>query len=157
MVISRRILKIKIYIKVQLGIWLENLRGSLFFANFEKLTMTRMYSLEFLIKPLWQSKFSLKLESCSLQLFFQHSTLIHWILLVNDQSTFYDIRRLPICINIKAFNHVNRNNRTFWKHFWNIWDFILLLAENDSALKVSSQTSLRGLVAYEPIAYKNKV
>ena len=29
-----------------------------------------------------------------------------------------------------------KNNWPFWKHFWNIWNFILLFTKEDSALKV---------------------
>ena len=44
----------------------------------------------------------------------------------------------------------------FWKHFWNIWIFILLLIENDSALKVAEQIPFRGFVIYKPVANKKE-
>ena len=71
-------------------------------------------------------------------------------MLNKDQSSFYKICSLAICINIKAFSSINR------KHFWSIWKIILLLTENDSALKVAKQVTFRGLVAHKPVAYKNK-
>ena len=49
------------------------------------------------------------------------------------------------------------NTWTFWKYFWNIWDFILLLTEGDSPLKVAKQNTFQRLVAYKPVAYKKKV
>ena len=65
-----------------------------------------------------------------------HSSLT--LPLVKDQSSFYEIRSLAICINIKVLNRVNRvNSWTLWKYFWNIWNFILLLTDDDSALKVA--------------------
>ena len=45
-------------------------------------------------------------------------------------------------------------NWTFWKHFWNIWNFILLLGEDDSALKVAQQIKFHGLVGCKAFAYK---
>ena len=39
---------------------------------------------------------------------FHHLSLAYCILLVKDQSGFYQIRGLGICINIKAFNWVYR-------------------------------------------------
>ena len=54
--------------------------------------------------------------------------------LLNDQSSFYEIRSLAIYININAFNWVNRKRWTFKKHFLNI---IMLLSEDDSVPKVA--------------------
>ena len=39
--------------------------------------------------------------------------------------------------------------------FWNIWNFILLLTEDDSVLKVALKITFQGLAAYKPAAYKN--
>ena len=69
---------------------------------------------------------------------------------------FYEIRSPDICTKIKGFNRVNENNGTFWKYFWNIWNFKLLLTEDDSALKVASKITFRGLVAYRTVAYIKK-
>ena len=48
------------------------------------------------------------------------------------------------------------NSWTFWKHFLNIWNFILLLSVGDSALKDAKQNTFRRLVTYEPVAYKKR-
>ena len=48
------------------------------------------------------------------------------------------------------------NNWTFRKHLLDICNFILLFTGNDVALKVAWKITLRGLVAYKPVAYKNK-
>ena len=55
---------------------------------------------------------------------------------------------LAICIGLIE------NRRTFWKHFWNIWNFKLLLGEDDWSLTVAQQTKFHGLVGYKPAAYK---
>ena len=55
------------------------------------------------------------------------------ISLVKYQNSFYEIRNQFICIKIKAFNRFKENSWTFWKHFWNICNFILLLTEDDSS------------------------
>ena len=44
------------------------------------------------------------------------------------------------------------NSWTFKKHFWNIWNFILLLTEDDSALNVAWKIMFQWLVAYKPVA-----
>ena len=49
------------------------------------------------------------------------------------------------------------NSWASWKDFWNICNFILLLTEDDSALKVTSQITFLGLVANKPFANKNSV
>ena len=46
------------------------------------------------------------------------------------------IPSLAICINIKAFNRVDTNGLNILKTCWSIWNFILLLTEFHSALKV---------------------
>ena len=51
---------------------------------------------------------------------------------MKDQRSFYEIRSLAIFIIIKAFNRVNRKQL----NIWNIWDFISVLTEDDSALKI---------------------
>ena len=38
--------------------------------------------------------------------------------------------------------------------FWNIWNFILLLTEDDSVLKVALKITFQGLAACKPAAYK---
>ena len=55
-----------------------------------------------------------------------------------------------------AFNWVNRKQLNILEIFWKTWNFILLLTEDDSALKVASQIMLRVLVTYKSIAYKQK-
>ena len=82
------------------------------------------------------------------------SAFVIEMLLVKDQSSFYEIRSLAICINIKALNRVHRNSWIFWKHFCNIWNFILPLVEDYLALKLASQIAFLELVAYKPVAYK---
>ena len=63
--------------------------------------------------------------------------MTYCIPLVKDQSSFYEIRSLAICLNIKAFNRANRKQFNILKYFWNIWKILLLLTEDDSALKVA--------------------
>ena len=48
---------------------------------------------------------------------FQHSSLTSYIPLVKDQSSFYEICSPTICINIKAFNQVNRKQLNILKTF----------------------------------------
>ena len=54
---------------------------------------------------------------------FQYSPLIYYILLVKDESSFYEIFGIAICINIKAFNRVKRKQQnilqTFLEHLKN--------------------------------------
>ena len=44
-----------------------------------------------------------------------------------------------LCIKIKTFNQVNRKRLKIQKKKknWNNWNFVLLLPENDSVLKVA--------------------
>ena len=49
------------------------------------------------------------------------------------------------------------NRWIFWKQFWNIWSFILLLAEDDLALKIAEQITFRRTVAYKGVACKTGV
>ena len=60
-----------------------------------------------------------------------HLSLTYCIPLVRDQSRFYKICSLAICINIKAFNCVNRKQFKILKNLWNIWKIILLLTEDE--------------------------
>ena len=46
---------------------------------------------------------------------FEHLSLTYYIPLVKGQSSFYEIRSLAICINIKVSNRVNR------KQFWSVF------------------------------------
>ena len=57
------------------------------------------------------------------------------------------------CINIKAFNRINRKQLIILKTFLNIWKFILLLTEDDSALEVAWRITFRWLVAFNSVAY----
>ena len=50
---------------------------------------------------------------------------------------FYEIRGLVICINMKAFNRVNRKQFKILKTLLEYLEIILLLTEDDSALKVA--------------------
>ena len=54
---------------------------------------------------------------------------------VNNKSSFNEICSLAICINIKAFDLINRKQLKILKIFleYLIWDFMLLLTENNSA------------------------
>ena len=75
--------------------------------------------------------------------------------LVKHQSSFYESRRLAICINISfLLIGLIENSWIFWKHFCYIWNFILLLSKDNSALKVAQQIRFRELVIYKPVAYK---
>ena len=85
----------------------------------------------------------------SIAVIFQHSSLTYCILPAKDQSSFYEIHSWHICINIKAFNRVTENSWTFWKHFQNVWNFILLPTEDYSALNVAQQSTFRRLVIYK--------
>ena len=76
---------------------------------------------------------------------------------IKDQSSFYKVPSLAISIMIKAFNWLKGNSLTFLKHFWDIWDFILSLTEDDSALKVAQQIKFQGPVTYKPVVYKKSV
>ena len=67
---------------------------------------------------------------------FRHSSLTYSIR--QNQSSFYEIRSLAIYINIKR---VNRKRLNFKRTFWNIWNFILLVTEDDLALKIVQQIS----------------
>ena len=51
---------------------------------------------------------------------FQQSSLSYDIPLVKDQSSVYEICSLAICINIKAFNRVNRKQLNIVKTFFEI-------------------------------------
>ena len=74
---------------------------------------------------------------------------------VKDQSSFYEFQNLAICINIKAFNLVNGKQLNVLKTFLEYLEFyIILLTENDSALKVAYQIAFRGLVAYKLVVFK---
>ena len=57
---------------------------------------------------------------------------------------------VAFCINIRAFNRINSKQL-------NIWNFILLLTEDDSALKVAWKITFRWLVAYKRVGYIKKV
>ena len=50
---------------------------------------------------------------------------------------FYEIRGQVICINMKAFNRVNRKQFKILKTLLEYLEIILLLTEDDSALKVA--------------------
>ena len=50
---------------------------------------------------------------------------------------FYEIRAQVICINMKAFNRVNRKQFKILKTLLEYLEIILLLTEDDSALKVA--------------------
>ena len=54
-------------------------------------------------------------------------------------------------------NQINRKQLNILKYFWNIWYFIFLFNDDDSALKVTKQITFRGLVTYKPVAYKKSV
>ena len=85
---------------------------------------------------------------------FQHSSLTCYMPLVKDENSFYEIRSLAIYANITKV--LNRVLNGFWKHVWSIWKIILLLTEDDSALKAAQLVTFRGLVAHKPVAYKNE-
>ena len=79
--------------------------------------------------------------------------------LVKHQSSFYESRRLAICIKISfLLIGLIENSWIFWKHFCYIWNFILLLTKDDSVAqqisKVVQQTRFWELVTYKPVAYK---
>ena len=50
---------------------------------------------------------------------------------------FYEIRSQVICINMKVFNRVNRKQFKILKTLLEYLEIILLLTEDDSALKVA--------------------
>ena len=64
---------------------------------------------------------------------FQHSPLMYCTLLFKNQSSFYEIQSLAVCINIKAIYQVNRKQ-----------------------LIIMYQITFRELVAYKPDAYIKK-
>ena len=64
---------------------------------------------------------------------------------------------VAFCINIKAFNRINRKQLNILKALLNIWNFILLLTEDDSALEVAWRITFRWLVAYNSVAYIKRV
>ena len=47
-----------------------------------------------------------------------------------------------------------RSKHVLWKHFQNIENFILLLTEDDSALKVAEEITFQGIFVYKTDAYK---
>ena len=55
--------------------------------------------------------------------------------LVKDQSSFYEIRSLAICINIKVFNRVNKKPLNILETFLEYLEPLLLVIEDDLALK----------------------
>ena len=57
---------------------------------------------------------------------FKHSWLSYCILLVKDQSSFYEIRSLAIRINIKAFNRVNRKQLNILETFLEYPEFYVV-------------------------------
>ena len=65
-------------------------------------------------------------EILSAFLRFQHSLLTYFIPLVKDQSSFYEIRSLAICINIKVFNWVNRKQLNILKTFSKYLEFYMV-------------------------------
>ena len=77
----------------------------------------------------------------------------HYIPLAKDQSSFYEIRGLAICINM-AFNEVNRKQlnilRIFLEYLKNVF------AEDDLVLKVAWQIRFWGLIAHKPVAHKDE-
>lgn len=58
-------------------------------------------------------------------------------------------------LTIRHLIGLTENILTFWKRFWHIWNFVLLLIEDDSALKATWQIAFRGLVAYKTVAYNS--
>ena len=54
---------------------------------------------------------------------------------VKDQNSFYETLSLAICINIKAFNWINRKQLNVLKIFLEYVEFSII-TEKDSALKV---------------------
>ena len=71
--------------------------------------------------------------------------------------SFYEICSLAICINIELFDQVNREQLNIWKTVGISKILILLLTEDDSALKVAQQIMFWGLVAYKPVAYEKSI
>ena len=89
------------------------------------------------------SQYFVKLLSVNKQNFncipviFKWSSLIYCIPLVQDQSSFYEIRSLIICINIKAFNRVNKKQLNILKTSLEYLRNYILFTKDDSVLKTS--------------------
>ena len=65
----------------------------------------------------WQNK--------QISVIFQHSSLTYCIPLVKDQSSFYEILSTAICINLKAFDWVNRKQLNILKTFSEYLEFYI--------------------------------
>ena len=66
--------------------------------------------------------------------------------LVKGERTFYEIRSLAICINIQAFNWVNRKELNILKTYLEYLEFYSCILN----MIVAEQITLRGLFAYKP-------
>ena len=70
--------------------------------------------------------YSCSYYSSMIPVIFQHSSLTYRIPLVKNQSSFNDICSLAICINIKAFNRVNKKHLNIRKTFLDYLEFYIV-------------------------------